>query len=287
MHRSRVPRDGDAARLVVGEELEEHVGEAEERVRRLAVGGLQLLREREERAVREVVPVDEEELCIACGCVVENELLARQRLRGHAWTLVRPSRAAPARKRPSPGSVDVRRGWWNGNVRRVPLLSGSRVVHVPLGDDGVLLQPPPPPARVVDVRAAVRDALRFPLDEPPFTELRLPATARVTIVVEPPALPLPGAQADSRREALATVLDELTANGVRDERQTILVSGGLSASWASATWNGCYRHPRRGRFEVGSSSMTRPIPGSCQCTSETAPRHGLHLRSSMPTSSSS
>jgi hypothetical protein len=78
------------------------------------------------------------------------------------------------------------------------------------------------------VRAAVRDALRFPLDEPPFTELRLPATARVTIVVEPPALPLPGAQADSRREALATVLDELTANGVRDERQTILVSGGLS-----------------------------------------------------------
>jgi len=124
--------------------------------------------------------------------------------------------------------VDVRRGWWNGNVRRVPLLSGSRVVHVPLGDDGVLLQPPPPPARVVDVRAAVRDALRFPLDEPPFTQLRLPATARVTIVVEPPALPLPGAQADSRREALATVLDELTANGVRDERQTILVSGGLS-----------------------------------------------------------
>ena len=124
--------------------------------------------------------------------------------------------------------MDVRRGWWNGNVRRVPLLSGSRVVHVPLGDDGVLLQPPPPPARVVDVRAAVRDALRFPLDEPPFTQLRLPATARVTIVVEPPALPLPGAQADSRREALATVLDELTANGVRDERQTILVSGGLS-----------------------------------------------------------
>jgi hypothetical protein len=113
-------------------------------------------------------------------------------------------------------------------VRRVPLLSGSRIVHVPLGDDDVLLQPPAPPARVVDVRAAVRDALRFPLDEQPFTELRLPTAARVTIVVEPPALPLPGAQTDSRREALATVLDELTASGVRDERQTILVSGGLS-----------------------------------------------------------
>jgi len=121
----------------------------------------------------------------------------------------------------------VRRGCWNGNVRRVPLLSGSRIVHVPLGDDDVLLQPPGPPARVVDVRAAVRDALRFPLDGPPFEELTLRG-GRVTVVVEPPALPLPGAQSDPRREALATVLDELAARGVPDERQTILVAGGLA-----------------------------------------------------------
>jgi hypothetical protein len=111
-------------------------------------------------------------------------------------------------------------------VRRVPLLSGSRIVHVPYGDDDVLLQPPGPPARVVDVRAAVRDALRFPLDGPPFEELTM--GGRVTVVVEPPALPLPGAQSDPRREALATVLDELAAQGVPDERQTILVAGGLS-----------------------------------------------------------
>jgi hypothetical protein len=121
----------------------------------------------------------------------------------------------------------VRPGCWNGNVRRVPILSGSRIVHVPVGDDDVLLQPPAPPTRVVDVRAAVRDALRFPLDGPPFDELT-PNRRRVTVVVEPPALPLPGAQTDPRREALATVLDELTAHGVPDERQTILVAGGLA-----------------------------------------------------------
>ncbi len=82
----RVPRDGDAARLVVGQELEEHVREAEERVRRLAVRRLQLLGQREERAVREVVAVDEEELGVARRPVVEDELLPRQRLRTHART---------------------------------------------------------------------------------------------------------------------------------------------------------------------------------------------------------
>jgi hypothetical protein len=102
---------------------------------------------------------------------------------------------------------------------------------VPLGDDGVVLTPPPPPTRVVDVGAAVRDALRFPLDGPPLEELA-PARGRVTIVVEPPALPLPGAQIDPRREALATVLAELTSRGVPAERQTLLVAGGLSRKLA-------------------------------------------------------
>jgi Lactate racemase N-terminal domain len=112
-------------------------------------------------------------------------------------------------------------------VRRVPLLSGSRIVHVPLGDDDVVLRPPAPPTRVVDIEGAVRDALRFPLDGTPLAELAR-GRERVTVVVEPPALPLPGAQADPRREALATVLDELASCGIRDERQTLLVAGGLS-----------------------------------------------------------
>ena len=116
-------------------------------------------------------------------------------------------------------------------VRRVPLLSGSRIVHVPLTDDDVVVRPPPPPTRVVDVVGAVRDALRFPLDGAPLADLAR-VGARATIVVEPAALPLPGAQADPRREALATVLDELASRGVPDERQTLLVAGGLSRKLA-------------------------------------------------------
>jgi Lactate racemase N-terminal domain len=110
-------------------------------------------------------------------------------------------------------------------MRRVPLLSGSRIVHVPIDDEDVVLRPPPP-SYAVDVAAAVRDALRFPLAGAPLADLA-PREARVTVVVEPPALPVPGAQVDPRPEALATVLDELDALGVPDDRQTILVAGGL------------------------------------------------------------
>jgi hypothetical protein len=81
MRRPRVPRDGDPVRLVVGEQLEQHVREAQQGVRRLPVGRLELLRKREERAVREVVAVDEEELRAADGPVVELKLLPGQRLR--------------------------------------------------------------------------------------------------------------------------------------------------------------------------------------------------------------
>jgi Lactate racemase N-terminal domain len=157
----------------------------------------------------------------------------------------------------------VRRDCWNGNVRRVPLLSGSRIVHVPFGDDDVLLQPPGPPARVVDVRAAVRDALRFPLDGPPFEELTLRG-GRVTVVVEPPALPLPGAQSDPRREALATVLDELAARGVPDERQTILVAGGLTRKLGQHDLERLLPPPEarafRGRVVVHDVADTELVP---------------------------
>lgn len=111
-------------------------------------------------------------------------------------------------------------------MRRVPLLSGSRVVLVPVRDEDVVLLPPPPPARFVDTAPAVRDALRFPLAGPPLGAL-VPRGSRVTIVVEPPALPLPGAAADPRREALASVMAELSRCGVTDDRLTILVAGGL------------------------------------------------------------
>jgi hypothetical protein len=67
----RVPGDGDALRLVVREQLEEHVREAEQRVRGEAVARRQLLGEREEGAVREVVAVDEEQLGVARRRVVK------------------------------------------------------------------------------------------------------------------------------------------------------------------------------------------------------------------------
>lgn len=148
-------------------------------------------------------------------------------------------------------------------MRRVPVLSGSRIVHVPLGDDDVVLRPPPPPTRVVDAAAAVRDALRFPLDGPPLDQLA-PRDGRVTVVVEPPALPLPGAQADPRREALAAVLDELATRGVRDERQTLLVAGGLSRKLAHRDLERLLPPPRarafRGRVVVHDADDPELVP---------------------------
>ena len=81
VRRARVPGDRDALRPVVGEQLEEHVREAEQRVRREAVARRELLREREEGPVGEVVAVDEEELGVPRGAVVELQLLSGERLR--------------------------------------------------------------------------------------------------------------------------------------------------------------------------------------------------------------
>jgi hypothetical protein len=78
---ARVPRDGDALRPVVGEQLEEHVRKAEQRVGREALARRELLRQREVRAVGEVVSVDEEELGVPRRAVVELELSPCQRLR--------------------------------------------------------------------------------------------------------------------------------------------------------------------------------------------------------------
>src|SRR5439155_2983705 len=112
-------------------------------------------------------------------------------------------------------------------VRRVPMLSGSRVVLVPAGDDDLLIRPPHPPEQIVDAGAAVRDALRFPLSGEALDTIA-PSRGRATIVVEPRALPVPGAQLDPRPEALAATIDELARCGIPDSRQTILVAGGLA-----------------------------------------------------------
>jgi hypothetical protein len=112
-------------------------------------------------------------------------------------------------------------------MARVPLLSGSRLAIVDAGPDALTLAPPPPVEPVGDVAAAVRDALRFPLAGEPL-EARVPRGGRATIVVEPPALPLPGSANDPRRAAIAATMDELARAGLPFERQTLLVAGGLA-----------------------------------------------------------
>jgi len=110
---------------------------------------------------------------------------------------------------------------------RVPLLSGSRLVIATAPDDAVVLRPPPPAAPVADVAAAVRDALRFPLQGQPLEAL-VGRRTRATIVVEPPALPIPASAPDPRQVAIAAVSEELERLGIPTGYQTILVAGGLA-----------------------------------------------------------
>ena len=112
-------------------------------------------------------------------------------------------------------------------MTRLPVPSGSRLTVVAAPDDAVILRPPAPSQRGVDVGAAVRDALRFPLSGSPLEAL-VTRGGTATLVVEPPELPLPGAPADPRQQALAAAIDELERFGVSSERQTILVAGGLN-----------------------------------------------------------
>ena len=95
MDRARVPGDGHALRPVVREQLEEHVREPEQRIRRLAVGRDELLGQREEGAIRQVVAVDDEEVAIARRRIAEVELGSGERFR-HRWDgiVTRPCRSS-------------------------------------------------------------------------------------------------------------------------------------------------------------------------------------------------
>lgn len=112
-------------------------------------------------------------------------------------------------------------------MARIPIPSGSRVAVVTAPDDAVVLRPPAPTEAIADVGAAVRDALRFPLSGAPLEAL-VTRGGRATIVVEPHELPLPNTPGDPRRQAIAATIAELERLGVRSERQTILVAGGLN-----------------------------------------------------------
>jgi hypothetical protein len=111
-------------------------------------------------------------------------------------------------------------------MRRVALLAGSSVVVATLPPGARALHPPPPAAAIADIAEAVAEALRFPLSGEPLRQLARPG-GRATIVVEPPALPIPGATTDPRAAAVVAAVAELERAGVPLERQTILVAGGL------------------------------------------------------------
>src|ERR671934_836462 len=111
---------------------------------------------------------------------------------------------------------------------RVPMLAGTRLVVVSPDADALPLRPPPPAPGFADVRAAVRDALRFPLAGPPLEALVSRRATRATIVVEPPSLPIPGADRDPRQEAIAAAVEELERLGIPSGYQTLLVAGGLA-----------------------------------------------------------
>ena len=129
--RARVPRDRDALRPVVGEELEEHVGESEQRVRREALGRRQLLGQREEGAVGEVVAVDEEQLGLARRPVVELQLRAREGLRAHEPRVSSRAdgpRARPLRRgAPGRGGPPAGRDACAAPGRRAAAAGGSRL----------------------------------------------------------------------------------------------------------------------------------------------------------------
>jgi hypothetical protein len=110
---------------------------------------------------------------------------------------------------------------------RVPFLAGTRVVVADAPEGAVVLRPPPPAGAIVDVGAAVRDALRFPLAGRSLEGL-VTRGGRATIVVEPPALPIPSSERDPREAAIVATADELVRVGVASNRQTLLVAGGLA-----------------------------------------------------------
>lgn len=148
-------------------------------------------------------------------------------------------------------------------MRRVPMLSGSRVALVPAAEEDVVLTPPPPPDRVVDVAAAVRDALRFPLSGPPLADVARRG-ASATVVVEPPSLPVPGAQQDPRPAALAATIDELADCGVPDTQLTLLVAGGLGRRYGQRELERLLPPPRarsfRGRVAVHDAEGETLVP---------------------------
>ena len=107
----------------------------------------------------------------------------------------------------------------------------------------------------------MRCATRCP--EPPLAGLAGDGR-RAAIVVEPPAFPYPGVQRDPRQEALAATIDELERCGISDERQTLVVAGGLGRRLGRRDLERLLSPPRarsfRGRIVVHDAESPELVP---------------------------
>ncbi len=124
-------------------------------------------------------------------------------------------------------------------MTRLPLPYGSRLAVVDAGEDAVVLAPPPPVEPIADIAAAVRDALRFPLAGQPLEAL-VTRGSRATVVVEPPALPIPGSPNDPRRTAIAATMIELDRAGASLETRRCSSREGLPGRRGTASWSSSF-----------------------------------------------
>ena len=229
---------------------------------REALGRRELLGEREVGAVREVVPVHEEELRLAGRRVVELELEPRQRLRRHRDESIVAAMA------------------------RIPLLAGTRPLIATVPDDAVVLRPPPPGAAVADVGAAVRDALRFPLEGEPLEAL-VRRRDRATIVVEPPALPIPGARLIRASSRSAPSWTSWSGSASRAGTRRSSSRPGSRGGRPSASSRRSSRASLRAASTGASSSTTPRTRSSSASTTRRVRRCASTARSRRRTSSSS
>ena len=209
--------------------------------------------------------------------------LLRPRGRGRGSDSVRRSTAcsaaSPERRTVAPdASVKM------ADVLRVPLHSGSRLPLVTLPDDAVLVAPPPPLDPLVDIRAAVAEAFRYPLSGPALGAVA-PRGGRATIVVQPPGLPLPSVEQDPRRDVLAAVLDELELHGVQRERHTSSSPAASAGAPADAS-SSCSCGPTGPARFRGADRRSRLRGGGPPARSRSPVRSIASIpRSSRPTSS--
>jgi hypothetical protein len=116
------------------------------------------------------------------------------------------------------------------SVAKTLLLSGFDLWTPEIPEDAQILQPPFPLPALEDFRRATDQALEEPVDGEPLSQLLRPS-AKVSVVIDDFALPVPPMARDCRREMLEGVIEVLQTQGVRPNRVSVTVANGLSRQW--------------------------------------------------------